>query len=232
MEDEPRKAPMNAHRPPFRSQVPRRSIEQGDHVLPCAVKRLHLAGFMHQTIVGRGDWRNGEDEAASCPFSARHFRSAGQHPSQQFPRSVGAMRVPTVGRVEDEPSDTSSGRCGQGRGKGGGVTKDDRCAVCLSVHGPFEVGLGPVHHHRVQVQAHGFPPGQGAFNEETTCAGHRVKQETSAQAAGEVDRCSGKVWVKADGTEERALSCAACAHALLRRTGHVPSPSYMMRRGV
>ena len=109
MEDEPRKAPMNAHRPPFRSQAPRRGIEQGDHVFPCTEERFHLGGVMHQAIVCCGDRRDREDETASCPFQARHFRGAGQHPGQQIPRSVGAVRIPTVGRVEDEPRDASSG---------------------------------------------------------------------------------------------------------------------------
>ena len=113
MEDEPRKASMYAHRPPFWSQAPRRGIKQGNHVFPCTVERFHLGGAMHHAIFFCGDRRDGEDEAASCSFLAHLVCSAGQHPSQQFPRPVGTMRIPTVGRVEDEARDASSGRSGQ-----------------------------------------------------------------------------------------------------------------------
>ena len=60
MEDEPRKAAMNAHRPSFRSQAPSRGIEQGDHVFPCTLERFHLGGFIHHAIVSCGDRRDRE----------------------------------------------------------------------------------------------------------------------------------------------------------------------------
>ena len=91
MEDEPGKASMHANRPSFCSELPRGGFEQIDDIRPRSMERLHFGGAENGPVFLHGEGLDREDQTTARSVRPDDLSRAGQHPSEQVPRSVGAV---------------------------------------------------------------------------------------------------------------------------------------------
>ena len=91
MEDEPGKASMHANRPSFCSELPRGGFEQIDDIRPRSMERLHFGGAKHGSVFFHGEGLDWKDQATARSLLADDLSRARQHPSEQVPRSMGAV---------------------------------------------------------------------------------------------------------------------------------------------
>lgn len=137
--------------------------------------RRKIHGPFVEVDVKRVDW---QDEAAPCAFGPDLPLRAGKHPGQQVPRAVRAVRIPTVRRVEHQARNPTTRLVGQRRVKVGGVPLNDLSGRRIAfVQGPTQVGRGPLHHRRIEVEGHHLAAGERRLDEEAPGAGHRVQHD-------------------------------------------------------
>ena len=91
MEDEPGKASVHASRPPFCSELPWGGFEQIDDIRPRSMERLHFGRARHGSVFLHGEGLDREDQTTARSVWPDDLSRAGQHPSEQVPRPVGAV---------------------------------------------------------------------------------------------------------------------------------------------
>ena len=91
MEDEPGKASMHADRPSFCSEFPSRGVEEIEDIRPRSMERLHFGGAENKSVLFHGEGLDWKDQTTARSVWPDDLSRAGQHPSEQVPRSVGAV---------------------------------------------------------------------------------------------------------------------------------------------
>ena len=109
MEDEPGKASMHADRPSFCSELPSRGVEEIEDIRPRSMERLHFGGAENKSVLFHGEGLDRKDQATARSLLADDLSRTRQHPNEQVPRPVGAVRIPSVGWVEHEAGDAALG---------------------------------------------------------------------------------------------------------------------------